>query len=232
MDNRKNIFWFIFALIFLFCSRMSNDLAGTTTETESGTKAAIEGLIVYSDSSPVNGAEVILHDQQHIKIIELRKTLAGISSGITLTNINGFFRFDSVDTGHFLVEINDHDSLGALLKAEVKPKDTLVEANGVLRRLGCIQGRIDTSKIKRSGSDSIYLPEIQRYVVIDSAGFFTINNVPVWSYQLRVKIGDSLIRLPADTIAVPVSSGDTTHVSSFGSDTSSVLIKGEIVEQP
>jgi hypothetical protein len=230
MDNRK-FFWFIFALIFLYCSRLSNDLAGTTTETESGTKAAIEGLIVYSDSSPVHGAEVILHDQQHIKIIELRKTLAGISSGITQTNINGFFRFDSVDTGHFLIEINDHDSLGALLKAEVKPKDTLVEANGVLKRLGCIQGRVDISKI-RSGLDSIYLPEIQRYAVIDSAGFFTINNVPVWSYQLRVKIGDSLIRLPADTIAVPVMSGDTTHVLNFGSDTGSVLIKGEIIEQP
>jgi hypothetical protein len=226
----KNLF--LFALLILFCSKGGHDLAGTTTETDSGTKAAIEGLIIYSDSSPVHGADVILHDQSLINIIMLGKKMAGIRSGSSVTNINGFFRFDSVDTGHFLVEVNDHDTLGALLKAQVRPQDTLVEANGVLRRMGSIQGRVDTSKIKGAGLDSVYLPEIGLKVAIDSAGYFTINNLPVWNYQVRVSIGDSIVHLPADTALITVVQGDTTRLSSFGSDTSSVFIKGKIVEQP
>jgi len=226
----KKIYLVFLAVLFLLCSNRGLELSGTTTETESGKEAAIEGLIVYSDSSPVKGADVVLHDQSLVKIITLEKKLAGISSGSTVTNINGFFRFNSVDTGHFLIEINDHDTLGALLKAQVRPQDTLVEANGVLQRLGSIQGRVDTSKIKGAGLDSIYLPEIERKIAIDSAGYFSINNLPAWNYQIRVIMIDSLIHFPADTFPIKVNPGDTTKISSLGSDTSSVIIKGKITE--
>ena len=232
MLNRKTTILTL-AVLALFCSRGGKDIAGTTTETQTGTQAAIEGLIVYGDSiTPVYDAAVILHDQSMVSIITLGKRTAVIRSGNTTTNINGFFRFDSVDTGRFLIEVNDHDTLGGLFKAQVKPKDTLVEVNGVLNRLGCILGRVDTSLSSQGASISVYLPEIGREVPVDSGGYFTVSDVPAWNYQLRFVVNGSIVRLPADTIPVPVTAGDTTQVVGLGSKTGGIVVKGKIIELP
>ena len=228
MTNR--IFILIVVSLMFFCSKAGKDIAGTTTETTTG--AAIEGLIVYSDSAPVVGASVILHDQRLVKLISLSKRSALVRSGTTETNINGFFHFNSVDTGGYFVEINDHDSLGALLNAQVKPKDTLVECNGVLKRLGSIIGKVDLRQITVIDSIKIYLPEINIKVAVDSSGNFTITNLPGWNYVIRVTVGDSIIRFPNDTVRVPVVSGDTTRISQFGAETGTITISSKIIENP
>ena len=77
----KKIHLLLLFLLGLFCGRLGeNNVAGTTTETQTGTQAAIEGLIVYSDSAPVVGANVILHDQQTVAIIKLGKRTAARSA--------------------------------------------------------------------------------------------------------------------------------------------------------
>jgi hypothetical protein len=216
--------------LLLLCSRSNDNVAGTTTETDSGTSARIVGLIVYADTTPVSAADVILHDQGIVKLFVLTKQAALIRSGRTETNINGFFEFDSVDTGKYLVEVNDHDTLGALLRADVKPSDTLVQVNGTLRRMGTIVGRIDTGTVDSGAVVTVYLPEIGRHAVVDSAGYFTIPDVPEWEYQMRVMEGDSVIRLPNDTVPVPVAAGDTTNIHKFGSQDATVIIHGVIIE--
>jgi hypothetical protein len=226
----KQIGFSLFCLLILLCSKGNKDIVGTTTETTTG--CAIEGLIVYNDSSSVKGADVVLHDQRLVKIISLAKRTTLIRSGKTKTNVNGFFRIDSVDTGGYLVEVNDHDTLGALLKAQIKGKDTLVQANGVLKRTGCIMGRVDTSKIKGTNGFSIYLPEINIKVSIDSAGNFTIKNIPNWNYVIRVSVKDSIINLPSDSIKVPVIPGDTTKILQLGAKTGTVIINSKIIENP
>jgi len=220
------------ALLLLFCSRSDNDIAGTMSETDTG--CAIVGLVQYVDSSAVVGADVILHDQALVRRMILGKQQAQclIRTGITTTNINGFFRFDSVDTGGFLVEINDHDTRGAVVPVSIAPEDTLVQANGVLRRLGMIVGVVDTAKLPSGGAWSILLPEIGRTARIDSAGHFVLDRLPAWNYLIRVSAGDSLVALNSDTIRVPVTPSDTTRILSLGAETGTVIIDGTIIENP
>jgi hypothetical protein len=224
---------FLSILAFLLCWSCAKNIAGTGSETDTG--CAIAGLIQFADSTPVSGADVILHDQSQLTRLTLSKRLANpalIRSGSTKTNINGFFRIDSVDTGGYLVEINDHDSLGAVLPTQINPGDTLKKVNGILQKLGTIIGKLDTTGIGRTNADSIYLPELGRKVGIDSAGNFVITDLPVWNYQIRLAIRDTVVKLPNDSIPVPVKAADTTRIISFGSKSGSVLIDGKVIENP
>jgi hypothetical protein len=217
--------------IFFACSKLSNNLAGTASETDTG--GAIAGLIQYSNSTAVVHAIVILHEQRMVKSIFLNKMITLpllINSGTTYTNSNGFFRFDSVDTGDYLVEINDHDTLGAVLPATVKPNDTFIQVNGTLSRCGTIIGKVDTTGFGTNKHPAIFLPEIGRIIDVDLAGNFIINNLPVWNYQLRLAIQDTIKRLPLDNVLIPVQPADTTLITSFGSKSGSVVIKGKIIE--
>jgi PKD repeat protein len=200
----------------MFCSG-GDKLAGTSNETQTGKPAAMVGLIVYSDSAPVNGANVILHDQNAVKeiVMPLGKRAALIQSGQTKTNINGFFRFDSVDTGKYFVEVNDHDTLGALLQATVHEYDTLVQVNGVLKRTGSVEGQIDTSLVSKNGRTYVYVVELQEQVAVDSTGAFAIKNLPPYSYTLVVLHDTVVVKSPLDTAKVTVQGGDTTHVGNL-----------------
>jgi len=207
-----------------------NQVSGTLSETDTG--CALEGYVVYANGISASKAKVLLHDMQSVSVITLAKKKALTRSGITQTNINGFFSFDSVDTGKYIVEVNDHDTSGALLSVQIKHKDTLVTVNALLRIFGCIIGKIDTSKDFITPNTVIYLPELNRIIKIDSSGTFIIPSLPEWNYQLRIAIRDSLIRLPSDTITIPVKPGDTTRVISFGSKTGSIVITGKVEENP
>jgi hypothetical protein len=229
----RKVYFLSLISFFLSCSCSNNNIAGVGSETDTG--CTVAGLIQYSDSSAVVHAGVTLHDQRLIKKITLGKMAAApvlIRSGSTFTNINGFFSFDSVDTGGYLVEVNDHDSLGAVLPATVKPKDTLVQVNGTLKRFGIIIGKVDTAGIGKNKNVSIFLPEIGRIITVDSAGNFIIKNLPVWNYQMRLAIQDTVVRLPLDSVLIPVKPADTTWIISFGSKSGTVILDGKIIENP
>lgn len=219
-----------FVAIILSCSFPTTKTAGTISETDTG--CVIEGIVQYSNNRPVSNAIVTLHDQRVLKIITLAKQKALIHSGKTQTTINGFFQIDSVDTGKYLVEINDHDTLGALVAAQVLPKDSIVEVDAILGRLGAIIGKIDTSKINVIKNAVMYLPEINRRIAFDSSGSFVIKNLPAFNYHIRFASGDSAKTMLSDSIQIPVSSGDTTRVESLGAKAGAIIINGQIIETP
>jgi hypothetical protein len=226
----KTFRYFALFTIALSCVSPTTKTTGTLSETDTG--CAIEGLIQYSGKAPVSNAIVTLHDQRILKIITLAKQKALIRSANAKTNINGFFRIDSVDTGKYLVEINDHDSLGALVPAKVLPKDTFVTVNAILGRFGTIVGKIDTGTIHAIKNPAIYLPEINQRVTIYASGYFVINNVPAYVYHIRFASGDSAITFPSDSVQIPVLPGDTTRVESLGAKTGTIIINGQIIETP
>jgi hypothetical protein len=201
--------------------------AGTISETD--TACVIDGWVKYSDGKNVSNAEVVLHLQK--TITSLNKTHAQTTLPEKTDSI-GFFKFDSIGKGNYLIEINDSNFHGALVPLIVKPFDTLISVKAVVTQFGCIIGKIDTAIISFKGATVLYVPELNRTVHIDSSGNFVIPKLPEWNYQLLVVVKDSIIRLPTDSLHFSVLAGDTTRISSFGSKSSSVIIHGNIVENP
>jgi hypothetical protein len=79
---------------------------------------------------------------------------------------------------------------------------------------------------------TVYIPEIGRKEGIDSLGYFSISNLPVWDYYLRLVVGDTIVPLAADSIRIPVTANDTTRVFSLGAKSGTVVIHGDIIEEP
>jgi hypothetical protein len=205
-------------------------LAGTSTETDTG--CIIEGLVRYKNGAGVANASATLHDQRKTHMISLTKRSVLIRSKKTTTNINGFFQIDSVDTGRFFVEFNDHDSLGAVVPTTVNKGDTLIQIEPVLERCGSLQGKISPDIVNVNPGMIVYLPEIQRSAIIDSSNTFAIQALPVGNYQLAVVDKDSIIWSAPDTLRIPITANDTTRIISFGSKTGTITINGQVVEQP
>ena len=228
MINRLPLF-LVFLPVLLLCAKRGEDIAGTTTETTSG--CVITGMIIDGDSSRISDAVVVLHDQRPVKQGKLAKRTALIRSGSTRTGDDGYFRFDSVDTGGYLLEVNGRDTLGVLLKASVEKGDTLVELSGLLLQTGTIIGKVDTETIGNLPSVEVNLPEIHKSVPVDSTGQFIFTGIPAWDYLITVSKGDSVFDFPEGSGSIPVSPGDTTIISRLGVSTVTVIINSEIIER-
>lgn len=201
-----------FLSTFLFCAGPDR-LTGTIVETDTG---CIEGRVRYADGKSAALVSVILHDQQDSAKMTLGKRQKTSRSKITSTDLDGFYKFDSISKGLYFIESKDHDTLGALSRATISECDTLV-SNLVLDRCGAITGKIDTNNLSPKLKVAIFLPEVDRFVRIDSTGIFTIANLPAGDFQLHVKSIDSISRFATDSIKVSVSKGTTTNLTNFGS---------------
>jgi hypothetical protein len=201
---------FLLIALFLACTASGPDIAGTTTETN--TSAAIQGHINRQDGTPVSNAQIMLHYQQTVTA-SLGKILTPIREGTAQSNGDGFFRFDSVYAGNYLLEVLAPDSSGVMLKVKVGSGDTLIDVTGMAEQLGAIVGEADTSDIPHPESLTIRLLEIGRTVNLNRDGSFAIRDLPVWNYQLRASAGDTLVGLVTDSTFISVIAGGVTHVN-------------------
>jgi len=218
-----------FLLILILYAKCGRNIAGTTTETTSG--CVITGVIIDGDSSRINDAVVVLHDQRPEKQGTSAVKTALIRSGSTRTGDDGYFRFDSVDTGGYLLEVIGRDTLGTLLKASIEKGDSLVQLNGLLLQTGTIIGKVDTQTVKSFSSVEVSLPQIDKSIPVDSAGRFMFTGIPGWKYLVTLSNGDSVLDLPEGSDSIPVSPGDTTIIPRLAGSTATVIINSEIIER-
>jgi hypothetical protein len=230
---KKFLLLFLIIPMVMFCGNTGDDITGGSSETSTGKQAfaAIEGLIVFANNTPVVGAGVKLRNQADVrKIVIAAKMTSIIRSGFDSTDITGFFRFDTVDTGKYWIAINYQDSLGALAEAAVTDKDTVVRVNATLRAMGTIQGKIDSTYIKPGQVTYIYIPELGIKIPVDSNGVFSLPHLPPGNYTIMIIIGSTRTQTPTDSVKIPVIPGDTTLISKVGSKTGVVIINGSIIE--
>jgi hypothetical protein len=203
-------FFILWAALLLRCSAPNdNRISGTSNETQT-----VVGKVSFSSGTPVNNAAVILYNEKTLGIglLKLAKIAAGMSKDSMKTDAKGFFRFDSVDTGKYYLEINYHDSLGAVQEAIVDTADT-IHVNCTVSPMGAIEGKIDTGLISKTGKTYVYIVQIQQLVSVDSlTGAFEAVNLPPYSYTLAVLHDTTIIQSPLDSAKVSVNEGDTTHV--------------------
>lgn len=183
----------------------------------------MSGIVVDKNGNGISAADVIMRSESIVNKITVglsKMSLAttatrfsGKQFDSTKTSLTGFFAFDSVDTGHYYIEINDHNVLGALARATITTaKPVCVVDTITLKHFGAIQGSVDSALVK-SGNAYVQIVELGRSVAVGASGKFEINLVPPdTGYTIRLVIDSNVVASPLDTEKIAVKEGDTAYV--------------------
>lgn len=221
-------------LLGLDCSR--HDTV-SVTETDTG---VITGWVTGPDRQGIGDADVILHNADKVKAVASirgsvnalakRTVVAATNSDSAKTSPAGFFTFESVKIGHYYIEVNDHDSRGAVAEVFVTEDDPEPEPDTlVVGHFGTIKGSLYNTSAD-SNAKYIYIIEIDRKVPIDSLGRFLVDNVPARDYTVRLIQNGLIIPSLLDTLVISVVQQDTAKAYNIGTETGSITIKGTIGE--
>ena len=221
--------------IFIDCS----DNCTSVTETDSG---VITGWVVDGDRQGIAGAAVTL------RTIDLsgeaiaggvlpqpglaRRTdlYIGVSAISTQTSPGGFFTFDSVLWGDYYLEVNSHDSSGAIVDVSIGKNAPIQSVDTVTAgKFGAIKGSIDLSLVK-TDSTVIYVMKLDRSMRIDSSDVFYLDNVPASDYYLQLVDDSTLVPSLLDTVVVSVAGEDTAEVYGIGVEPGTLNMNGVIRE--
>lgn len=215
--------------VVLYCSGCTTNVAGTISETDTGCKIA--GIVNDKDGKAVHNAVVVIHDNRNVLPsfpADHRSVDSMQPADTTVTDENGLFLFDSVDTGDFLIEVTHLDSLGTIIPITIKHSDTLIETQGVVKRDGTIIGKIDALVAGSKVKIAVLVRELGRIVKVDSSGAFTFCNLPEWKYHLSI-VHDVLIDTCATATAlVPVASGNTSRITGLGSPSGMTVVEDSV----
>lgn len=191
MKTNNNFFIYIASvLLALFsCSSPPSEIAGGASDLEISA-CAIEGQVVDSLGNVLIGAVVHLRTVDYLSGLPIQDSSIK-SSGDTITNSNGTFSFDSIDTGTFTIEVNFHDSLGVINTFTINSKDSFkLFDRDTLRPLAIISGRVDVNNTILTEDSRVRIYGLERKVKPDSIGH----------YSLKVPAGRHKIIFNADSL--------------------------------
>jgi hypothetical protein len=197
------------ALLFARCTSLDT-LAGTGSQAGNG---RIFGTVFTGKGAPASGATVLLRRKDYLADTAIEPDVKyGDFRKDARTDIHGVFRFDSVDTGSYAIEVNDGASHAVLLECSVAGKDALVRIpDDTLKPAGVIKGTF-TPMPGPSVAMYVQVYGLERVALRDAAtGGFLINDVPDGSYTLRVLASSADYR-PVSIGSVSVTPGDTTDI--------------------
>jgi hypothetical protein len=209
----------------------------SVTETDTG---RITGCVVGLNKHGIHAADVILRSADQLNMVSASRAKRAMTLKIaaqiamqpesTKSSPAGFFSFDSIALGNYYIEVNDHDSLGAVIEASVTKKSPQQVVDTVVaRQLGAIKGSLGNSLINHD-STFIYIVEVDRKVPIDSVGSFLINNLPARDYTIRLLENKTIVYSLLDTIVISVTEQDTTKAYGIGAKFGTIVIGGPIRE--
>ncbi len=215
--------WFTTTAIFLVFSECGT-ISDTDTKFADDGGCRVEGKVRSGDSMAVVNAIVLLHDQNPSAASGLGKRSTPVRSAKTTTDGDGHFIIDSVDTGNYLIEVNDRSINGKIFRVSIDTADTQVDLQGTIASLGCLAGKINTTVFDMEKHAYAYVPEIGRIVKIDSCGTFILTGIPAWDYHLRIMKSDSVVPLLTNSSFIPVPTGDTIHIELIESKSGFIAI--------
>jgi hypothetical protein len=173
-------------LLFIL-SGCSTTISDGGSGTGSG-NPVIAGKVFKADGDPAAEARVLLRRIDYLAAIPVFPNNHGlIDNPETITGKDGTFRFSSVDTGDFNIEVSHNNSRAVLLKCTVTDGDSLIEIpDATLLPVEKIWGNVSL----HGGPDAqrfIQVYGIERVLETDEDGDFEIF-VPEGEYTLRATI--------------------------------------------
>ena len=198
-----------FVLVLMRCSDLVPTAGGSTTSDN----AKVMAIVYNTKGSPAAGAMVRLRRSDYVtKPIGLAKLT--IDSAETLTDAQGRFEFNGIDSGVYHVEINDRASSSVMLACTLSHADTADLGVATLRPYAAMRGTIDTAG---RGDRRIYVQVqgLERIAEIDANGSFTFNDLPAGVFNLHIRALDTVTYPERPLHGIPVVSGDTARVTTM-----------------
>ncbi len=197
----------LFIAVSLNCSPIG--LGGNSTQTGNG---MIAGLLYQPDgATPAAGASVFLRRKN--TLFDVSGTLVKKSADTVMTDNNGRFMIDSIDTGAYIIEGTDGGNNFALIDPVfVKYFDsTLALPPDTLKPAGAIKGIIRLSEGGDQRKVFVLAFGLDRFAATETDGAFKFGRLAHGNYHLRIMslLDDYGV---FDTMNIPVTSADTTDI--------------------
>jgi hypothetical protein len=171
-------------LALCVCTRHNTSLVGGTSETTNGFTATIH----TADGKAVACAQVRLRPANYVSDTSASATVHYMRSSVvdTVTDSAGKFTIDSLDSGDYVIEINNGNGLGVLV-CQQTGKDSVVNCGiKVMQPEGIISGVINQALVPAGTTVYVQILGVERLtrfvVPIDS---FVMRQLPAGAYNLR-----------------------------------------------
>jgi Leucine-rich repeat (LRR) protein len=179
----------IIKLLFILSS-CSTSVSDGGSGTGSG-NPVIAGKVFKANGDPAVEARVLLRRIDYLAAIPVSRYNQGlIDNPETITGNDGTFRFPSVDTGEFNIEVSHNNSKAVLIKCTVTEGDSLIKIpDATLLPIEKIQGNVSLF----GGPDAqrfVQVYGLERVLEADASGDFEIF-VPKGEYIMKVVIVSS-----------------------------------------
>lgn len=192
----------------------------------------LTGIVLTEEGKPAAGVEAILLRQDYLKDLPpgaLAKAGSVPTQTITITDAQGRFRFDGIDTGGYSLELKSGATLtqamGAWHLVHADGSRRMVELSAIaLAPLGSIRGILaGPGGVPARGFIQIF--GLDRLTPCDSTGRFGFADLPPGRFRMRaLPLGEAL--LPTISEAVAVASGEDRDVGNIPLASRSLALDG------
>ena len=184
----------LYLLTVMHCTQIvSTDDGGFGSETTNG---KVTGTAISHDGSYISGARVIVRRADFVssldQITSFTKQISA-NTGDGITNKTGYFMIDSLDTGIYVIEINDERAHSVCEQFRIShDNNTINIGTDTLKAYASVKGEIGIG----SATDKRYVQVygLERLVPVDLNGSYTIDNLPAGKFNLRIVSLDTAIQ--------------------------------------
>jgi hypothetical protein len=184
-----------FCLLSVMCCTqlLSTNDGGFGSETTNG---KVIGAATLQNGSYVSGARVIVRRSDFVSPLDPMTSLTKqitVNTGDGITNKAGCFMIDSLDTGVYVIEINDGRAHAACRQFRISHDVNAINiGTDTLKMYASVQGEIGIS----SATDKRYVQVcgLERLVPVDANGSYTIDNLPAGKFNLRIVSLDTAVQ--------------------------------------
>lgn len=206
----------LFVSVFIFHCAVDANVAGTVNETDIG----VYGTVVSSSGDPIQNVAVIIYD------VSPKDTVIALDT--VYSSINGYYRFNNLSTGLFLIEgelqtdsVTYKADIGSLAYDSILSKDKGVNLGiDTLYMTGAIACEVDM--IREDKSDvHVYISGRSHSGYTDREGKVLLTGILPGSYTVNYKtegylkaVDSNAVSTAGDTIVLPVKTlqVDSLHV--------------------
>jgi hypothetical protein len=203
-----------FLLLMLYCSPSLTD--GNGSGVGSGKTAGIVNGMFYKPDgiTPACGAVVEVRSRNITAVIAtdgINET--GSPHYRTVTNNNGYFAFDTIDSGLYVIEGNDNQGNMVLLDSIriTTPAETLTLSSAILEPAGAIRGMVSLNDDSNPLQVFVLAFGIDRFSQVKADGSFLFSGLAAGVYKLKILSIDPEYG-PKDTSGITVISNDTINL--------------------